>query len=87
MMPLSSNRSPASSIRDAVLLVLTVLCVLCLSVPSPAGAAEKMSRAQRKELRKEQKEAIAKLPAKYQEWIAEIELLLTEEELTSFLAL
>jgi VWFA-related protein len=88
MMPLSSNRSPASSIRDAVLLVLTLLCVLFLSVPSPAGAAEKkMSRSQRKELRKEQKEAIAKLPAKYQEWIAEVELLITDEELTSFLAL
>ncbi|HWN44724.1 MAG TPA: VWA domain-containing protein [Thermoanaerobaculia bacterium] len=46
-----------------------------------------MSRSQRKELRKEQKEAVAKLPAKYQEWIAEVELLLTDEELTSFLAL
>ncbi len=88
MMPLSSNRSSASLIRDAVLLVLTLLCVLFLSVPSPADAAEKkMSRAQRKELRKEQKEAVAKLPAKYQEWIAEVELLLTDEEVTSFLAL
>ena len=86
MMPLSSNRFSASSIRDAVLLVLTLVCVLFLSVPSPADA-EKMSRAQRKELRKEQKEAVAKLPAKYQEWIAEVELLLTDEELTSFLAL
>jgi VWFA-related protein len=87
-MPLSSNRSSASLIRDAVLIVLTLFCVLFLSVPSPAQAAEKkMSRSQRKELRKEQKEAVAKLPAKYQDWIAEVELLLTDEEVTSFLAL
>ncbi|MFL6291938.1 MAG: VWA domain-containing protein [Thermoanaerobaculia bacterium] len=90
MMPLSSKRSSASFFRDAVLAVLAVLGVLFFS-PSPAQAAQnagkKISRAERKELKKEQKEAIAKLPPKYQEWIAEIELLLTDEELTSFLAL
>ena len=83
---MSSNRSSASLLRDACIAVLALLGVLLLS-SLPAQAEKKMSRAERKELRKEQQEALAKLPAKYQEWIAEVELLLTEEELTSFLAL
>ncbi|MFP5287553.1 MAG: hypothetical protein ACLGI9_17580, partial [Thermoanaerobaculia bacterium] len=90
MMLLSSNRTSASFLRDAFLLVLALVAVLFLS-SSPVHAAQntgkKMSRAERKELKKEQKEATAKLPAKYQEWLAEIDLLITDEELTSFLAL
>jgi len=86
-MLLSSKRLSASPFRDAVLAVAAVFAVLFLILPAPAEAAQKVSRAERKEMKKEQKEAIAKLPAKYQEWLAEIDLLLTDEELTSFLAL
>ena len=45
----------------------------------PAGAEKKPTRAERKELKKEQKAAVAKLAPKYQEWMSEVELLMTAE--------
>ncbi len=50
---------------------------------APLGAAEKPTRAERKA----QKEAIEKLPDKYRDWLRMVDLLMTDEELESFLAL
>jgi VWFA-related protein len=84
MMPLSSKRSSASFLRDAFLVFLLLFTVLSTGA---AAQDKKMSRAERKELRKEQAEALAKLAPKYQDWIAEVGLLLTDAEVTTFLAL
>lgn len=87
---MSSMRRASSLLGDVcprVFAVVFVLLAALLFQTAPAGAAEKLSRAERKELAKAQKEAISKLPQKYQEWLAEIDLLITDEELTSFLAL
>lgn len=86
-----SSKRRASSLPGDVCFSIG-LAVFLLFVPllfhsAPAGAAQKISRAERKELAKAQKEAISKLPAKYQEWLAEVDLLITDEELASFLAL
>ncbi|HEX4966842.1 MAG TPA: VWA domain-containing protein [Thermoanaerobaculia bacterium] len=67
------------------LLVLPLLLFsLSALLPATAGAAtEKLSRAERKA----QKEAIEKLPEKYRTWLKVVDLLITDDELKTFLAL
>jgi Ca-activated chloride channel homolog len=60
-----------------------LLLTLCALLPAAAGAAEKISRAERKAM----KEAVQKLPEKYQEWLKTVDLLITEDEMKTFLAL
>ncbi|MEA2600737.1 MAG: Ca-activated chloride channel [Acidobacteriota bacterium] len=60
-----------------------LLLTLCALLPATASAAEKVSRAERKA----QKEAIQKLPEKYQEWLKTVDLLITSDEVKTFLAL
>ena len=62
--------------------ILFLIPVLFLSAVTPAPA-EKPTRAERKA----QKEAIEKLPDKYRQWLRTVDLLITDEELASFLAL
>jgi Ca-activated chloride channel family protein len=61
------------------LLVLVLLLVAATSVP-PAAAASRRER-------KETQEKIAQLPAAYQTWLEEHDLLMNEGELAAFLAL
>src|SRR5436309_10426419 len=52
--------------------------------PKPAkGQGDKPGKMSRRQ----QKEALRKLPAKYQQWLAEVDPLITEEEKSAFLAL
>ncbi|HEX9944032.1 MAG TPA: VWA domain-containing protein [Thermoanaerobaculia bacterium] len=60
---------------------LAVPLLLLFSVTAPAAA--KATRAERKA----QKEAIQKLPEKYRQWLRVVDLLITDEELATFLAL
>src|SRR4051794_22826433 len=60
-----------------------LLFSLCALLPAAAGAAEKVSRADRKAM----KEAIQKLPEQYQDWLKTVDLLITNDELKTFLAL
>jgi VWFA-related protein len=60
-----------------------LLLSLCALLPAAAGAAEKVSRAERKAM----KEATQKLPEKYQDWLKTVDLLITNDELKTFLAL
>ena len=63
---------------------LTILFLLALALLTPlASHAAKPTRAERKE----QKEAFEKLPEKYKQWLKVVDLLITEEERTTFLAL
>jgi VWFA-related protein len=63
---------------------LTLLSLLTLSLLSPmAASAAKPTRAERKV----EKEAIQKLPEKYRVWLESVELLITDDELATFLAL
>src|ERR671915_1438362 len=68
--------------RSARLISLLLVPFLLFTTLTPA-AAEKPTRAERKA----QKEAIEKLPDKYRQWLRTVELLITDEELASFLAL
>ncbi len=68
--------------RRASLCVVASLLIPALLYPAPA-AAERQSR----EEKKEQKEAIAKLPEKYRLWLEEVDVLITAEERKAFLAL
>lgn len=52
-------------------------------VASPASAAKRQSRAERKA----QAAAIEKLPDKYKAWLDEVDILITDEEVAAFLAL
>src|SRR3954462_4269119 len=63
---------------------LTLLALLALSLLSPmAASAAKPTRAERKA----EKEAIQKLPEKYRVWMETVELLITDDERATFLAL
>jgi len=67
--------------RPSRLTILSLL-VLALLTPLAAGAA-KATRAERKE----QKEAMQKLPDKYKQWLKVVDLLISDEERATFLAL
>ena len=71
---------PASR-GGTVLLFLSLLLTLACS--SPAAAQNKPTRAERKEM----KEAEAKLPEKYKQWLEEVDGLITIEERALFLSL
>jgi Ca-activated chloride channel family protein len=68
-----------------LLTVLPILLSLLVLTPFAASAAQgaKPSRSERKA----QREAIQKLPEKYQAWLKLVDLLITDEELDTFLAL
>jgi VWFA-related protein len=68
--------------RSRCLAIFLVLFPLLLS-SVPSAAAAKTTRAERKA----QKEAIEKLPEKYRQWLKIVELLMTDEELETFLSL
>ncbi|MFY9820683.1 MAG: VWA domain-containing protein [Thermoanaerobaculia bacterium] len=66
------------------LIVLPLLLIsLCALIPATAHAAEKITRAERKA----QQEAIQKLPEKYRQWLKVVDLLISPQELKTFLAL
>src|SRR3954451_16709806 len=69
-------------LRPLIVLPLLLLS-LCALFPAASSAAEKLSRADRKA----QKEAIQKLPEKYRQWLKVVDLLISEDELRTFLAL
>ncbi len=69
--------------RRSLPLIFLLLVPLFLLSSSASGAAAKPSRAERKA----QKEAIEKLPDKYRQWLRTVDLLITNEELETFLAL
>jgi VWFA-related protein len=62
---------------------LAGLALVLLAAAAAPPAADAASRRERKE----QQEKIAKLPEKYQKWLAETELLLSDTEIKSFLDL
>jgi VWFA-related protein len=63
---------------------LTLLALLALPLLSPiAASAAKPTRAERKA----EKEAFQKLPEKYRAWLESVDLLITDEERATFLAL
>jgi VWFA-related protein len=64
-------------------LTLLPLLLLILMTPLAAGAAEKPTRAERRA----EKEAIKNLPQKYRDWLETVELLISDQELATFLAL
>jgi Ca-activated chloride channel family protein len=68
--------------RRLTLLSLLVLVLLAPRVAS-AAADPKPTRAERKA----EKEAIQKLPPQYREWLETVELLITDQELSTFLTL
>src|SRR3954469_6086185 len=71
--------------RLTPLSLLVLSLVPCLAATaSPAGAADaKPTRAERKA----EKEAIAKLPQKYRDWLQTVDLLITEQEIATFVSL
>src|SRR6185436_5109939 len=74
--------------RPVVLRRLAVGLLLALLAPglaSPAAAKDKdkITRAERKEMRA----AAAKLPDKYRQWLEEVDPIITDEEMKSFLEL
>ena len=74
--------------RSLSLLPLLLLLVpIFAGVAAPAEAAAKTTRGERRQIKKEQKAAIAKLPEAYRAWIEEVDILISDEELTTFLAL
>ena len=70
--------SSLASLRRLVALSLFALLGV-LALPEPAGAAKKKN--------KEREQAIEQLAPKYRQFLEEVELLITEEELDTFLAL
>jgi VWFA-related protein len=62
---------------------LTLLLLLTLLTPLAATAAGKPTRAERKA----EKEAIKNLPQKYRDWLETVDLLISDQELQTFLAL
>jgi len=68
--------------RGRVLAVLAVVAVLC---PLPAAATD--AKPSRREVERQQREAIAQLPEKHREWLAEVDPILTAEEKAAFLGL
>jgi len=69
--------------RSGRLILLLFLVPFLFSSVTLSAAPPKPTRAERKA----QKEAIAKLPEKYRQWLKTVELLITDAELESFLAL
>jgi len=69
--------------RSGRLILLLFLVPFLFSSVTLNAAPPKPTRAERKA----QKEAIAKLPEKYRQWLKTVELLITDAELESFLAL
>ncbi|MFL6197096.1 MAG: VWA domain-containing protein [Thermoanaerobaculia bacterium] len=69
-----------------ILTVLPILSLLILTLFAPSVAMAADAKPSRSE-RKAQREAIQKLPEKYQAWLKLVDLLITEEELATFLAL
>ncbi|HYU33449.1 MAG TPA: VWA domain-containing protein [Thermoanaerobaculia bacterium] len=67
-----------------VLAVLGVLGVLAVLSPRPASAEDKPSR---REIERQQHAAIAALPEKYRQWLAEVDPILTADEKAAFLGL
>jgi Ca-activated chloride channel family protein len=68
--------------RLTILPLLVLFLMPCLA--ATAGAADaKPSRAERKAA----KEAIAKLPQKYRDWLQTVDLLITDQEIATFVAL
>jgi Ca-activated chloride channel family protein len=66
------------------LLVLSLILPALATAARPAAAADaKPSRAERKA----EKEAIAKLPQKYRDWLQTVDLLITDQEVATFVAL
>jgi Ca-activated chloride channel homolog len=59
------------------------LLFLLLLLPLPAAAYHPYDR----KVTQQEREAVAKLPEKYQTWLVEIDVLITEEERATFLAL
>jgi GWxTD domain-containing protein len=56
---------------------------LALLAVSAAGAAEKLTRAQREQ----EKKLVAQLPEQYRQWLDEVDILITPQEKTAFLKL
>jgi Ca-activated chloride channel homolog len=69
--------------RSRRLILLSILIPFLVGAMPSTAAAAKPTRAERKA----QKEAIEKLPEKYRQWLRFVELLMTDGELTTFLAL
>jgi VWFA-related protein len=70
--------------RRLTILPLLVLSLMMPGFAAPAGAADpKPSRAERKA----EKEAIAKLPQKYRDWLQTVDLLITDQEIATFVSL
>src|SRR4051795_10537390 len=68
--------------RLTILPLLVLFLMPCL--PAPAAAADaKPTRAERKA----EKEAIAKLPQKYRDWLQTVDLLITDQEVATFAGL
>ena len=78
----ASRSLKAAFSRGASLCVFASLLIPLFVHPAPA-AAQRMSREQKKE----EKAAIEKLPEKYRQWLEEVDVLITDEERTAFLAL
>jgi Ca-activated chloride channel family protein len=77
---LPSTHRPSTARRPlAALLAVALLALGALSAPAPAGAVQEYSEQER--------EQIATLTAKYKEWLETVKLIITDEEVTSFLAL
>jgi Ca-activated chloride channel family protein len=64
-------------------LTLLPLLLLILMTPLASAAAEKPTRAERRA----EKEAIKNLPQKYRDWLETVDLLISDQELATFLAL
>jgi VWFA-related protein len=69
-----------------VLLVLVVFFVL-LPLPAAAGTTPTSSSFLDRRISPEEKAAVARLPEKYRTWLEEVDVLITEEERATFLAL
>lgn len=65
------------------LVILSLLFSFVVLLPLGATAAQKPSRADKKA----QKEALEKLPEAYRQWLAIVDLLITDDEVATFLAL
>ncbi|HVR96288.1 MAG TPA: GWxTD domain-containing protein, partial [Thermoanaerobaculia bacterium] len=63
--------------------LLVLATVLSAFTTTPAFAAQKEKKLSRKEV----KAAAEKLPPQYQEWLAEVDVIISDEELAAFLAL
>ena len=71
--------------RFRLLTILPLLLATLFLSALPAGTAS--AAAQPRVDRKARKEAIQKLPEKYQKWLVTVDLLITDEEVATFLAL